>query len=573
MLTPEQPFTMNRMASNEPPTEEEVDRFMELYDELDTKKAVAEEVDWSRPTVSKWIERRLEQQEEEEDEGEPGDADSTMEQQEGDPGQGYGGESGIAANGDAGVREDRPLPDSLVSEPESPNDILLDIIDRDPKLGDDEMAYIKRFFEDYGQLSPSDVTDILSDLSINNKRMTIGRINRHYEKAINRRLREDPDLKYDERWATLLTKVTGDNHYIREAQQHDPYGGDLGGIQPPTGETGGSGGQIGGGGISPPADRSPTQPNRDGIQAPPSQPNQQGRQAAAPQQQTRQQPPSQQQPQGQDSLSPFEERLLEMLEQQISDDPDPQPQTEPQTTKQKGAADQLDELLQLQQKMEELQARTGGDSGVDEEIQNISEQFEARMAQLEQRIAESSNEPQPTPQQTSTDDGGDSMFSEIAMLAERVDDPDMLSMLIETQTDPEVLEARAKKEEVASETQWKQSLAESLSPAAAEKAVDAFLNLTSGVSQQMNQRQARAQAQQQPAQQPQQPQQPQQAQPVQQQGEARGVEPVEEPEDTSPQPEPDTGAVESPGESSPLREQGVEEMEGEDEENDQEEEA
>jgi len=273
--------------------------------------------------------------------------------------------------------------------------------------------------------------------------------------------------------------------------------------------------------------------------------------------------PVQQQPQGQpqgaNTLSPFEERLLEMLEQQMSDEPTPEPQPQPQS--QPGAADQLDELLSLQQKMEELQARTGGDSGVDEEIQSIAEQFETRMAQLEQRIAESSTEQQPAPQQTTSSDGGDSMFSEIAMLAERVEDPDMLSMLIETQTDPEVLEARARKEEVESETKWKQSLAESLSPAAAEKAVDAFLNLTSGISQQANRRQAQAATQQQAVQQPQPAQQPQQPQPAQQQTQERTVEAVEETPEQRPENETRAGDVASPGESSPLREQGVEEME------------
>jgi len=267
----------------------------------------------------------------------------------------------------------------------------------------------------------------------------------------------------------------------------------------------------------------------------------------------------QQQPK--DSLSPFEERLLEMLEQQMSDDPGPQPHPQPEPQEQPSAASQLDELLSLQKKMEQLQAQTGGDSGVDEEIQTIADQFETRMAQLEQRIAESGSKQQPVPQQTSGGDDGDSMFSEIAMLAERVDDPDMLSMLIETQTDPEVLEARAKKEEVASETKWKQSLAESLSPAAAEKAVDAFLNLTSGISQQANRRQAAAQ--QQMVQQPQPAQQPQQAQPAQQQAQSRGVEPVEEDGGQGTGAEARTADVSSPGEQSPLREEGVEAMEAE----------
>lgn len=548
------------MGTNTAPTDEEIDRFMELYEEEGTIKGVAEheDVDWSRPTVSKWIKRRQEQEEGAEEEMEE-DEDPIEESP-------YADDSRDSFESAEGGQD--PLPSGLMEEPESPNDILLDIIDRDPKLGDDEVEYIRRFFSDYGELSPSDVTDILSDLSINNKRMTIGRINRHYEKAVNRRLREDPDLKYDERWATLLTKVTGDNHYIRQAQQHDPYGGDLGGIQPPTGDGSSTGGGAGGGGISPPANSPSTQQQTGGIQAPPRQPTQQSAQQSQMGQQ-----PMQGQPQGGDSLSPFEERLLEMLEQQMGDDPDPQPQPQPEPQEQPSAASQLDELLSLQKKMEQLQAQTGGDSGVDEEIQSIAEQFEARMAQLEQRIAESSNEQQPVPQQSSGEDGGDSMFSEIAMLAERVDDPDMLSMLIETQTDPEVLEARAKKEEVASETKWKQSLAESLSPAAAEKAVDAFLNLTSGISQQANRRQAQAAAQQQAVQQPQPTQQPQQPQPTQQQTQSRGVEAVEEDGGQGTEAETRTSDVSSPGEQSPLREEGVEAMEADTDDADDEDDA
>lgn len=481
--------------------------FVELYEEHGTKQAVAERVQWSRPTVSKWVDRRLEGVDSEEEVAETDTSGREGSMSEEEP------QEGGAVS--------RAVPEDLMEEPEPPNDILLDIIDRDPKLGDDEMAYIKRFFEDYGQLSPSDLTDILSDLSINNKRMTIGRINRHYEKAINRKLRENPDLKYDERWATLLTKVTGDNHYIREAQRHDPYGGDLGGIQPPTGETRGSSDGMGGRGISPPAERGSTQPNRRGIQAPPSQPPQQQPQ------QPRQPAPQQQQPQGRDSLSPFEKRLLEMLEGQMGSEtkPQPQPQPQQQPAEQAGAASQLDELLQLQTKMEELQERTGGDSGVDEEIQSIAEKFEARMAQLEQRIAESSNDPEPTPAQPRGDDGGDSMLSEIAMLADTVDDPEMLSMLIETQTDPEVLEARAKSKEVENETEWKKSLAESLSPAAAEKAIDAVLNMSSSLGGQQPQREPKGQRPQQ-APRPQQPQ----TSPQQRQQQPQATQPPNSPE-------------------------------------------
>lgn len=532
------------MPENEPPSEEEVDEFLKLYQEHESKKAVAERVDWSRATVSKWLDRRFEELNKQGIDPLQYDPDAEEEQQTNDEGggDGPGGEQRREEPTDSPT-----LPESLVSEPESPNDILIDIIKRDPKLGDDEIQYIKQFFDDYGQLSPSDVTDILSDLSINSKRMTIGRINRHYEKAVNRRLREDPDLKYDERWATLLTKVTGDNSYIRQAQQYDVETS-MGGIQPPTGSGQQSGLADGSGGITPPPD-SPTGGNQQpGPQQPPNPDPQQRRgesPGAFPRGQAQRQPPQQppQQQGGEDSLSPFEKRLLEMLEQQIQDDPNPQP--EPQEPK--GATDQIQELLELQQKMEELQSMAGGEEESNEQIEQVMAQFQQQIARLEDKIGESNQQPEPAPA-PSPDDTGDSMFSEIAMLAEKVDDPDMLSMLIETQTDPEVLEARAKKEEVKNDTEWKKALAQSLSPAAAEKAIDGFLNLTNNMSNAAQQRQAAQRAQQQPT---------QRRQPQQQ---AQTVEAVDEP--APEQAEPATAdPTQSRGEESPLREEGVDNLE------------
>lgn len=545
------------MADNTPPSEEEVDRFMEIYEDEGTMKAVAEheDVDYSRPTVSKWIKRRQEQEEEEpEDTGDDMNTDHNPEEPEGD----Y-------------TVDEEPAPENLVSEQDAPNDILLDIIERDPKLGEDEKKYVKRFFSDYGQLSPSDVTDILSDLSINNKRMTIGRINRHYEKAVNRRLREDPDLQYDERWATLLTKVTGDNHYIRQSQQHDPYGGDIGGISPPNQSGQGAGPAAGGGGINPPTPNGggQNQQRSEGVQAPPRQTQAQQPMGGQPDVN----PQQQQQQSGGQGLDPFQERLLEMLEEKIDDgNKTPQPTPEP-----KDATSQIQELLELQKQMEELQAATGGGGGgMDEEVQGLFQQVEQRMKLLEQQINDSGGDERQQTQRTRTGGGdGDSMLGEIAMLAETVDDPDLLSTLIETQMDPEVLEARAKNREIENETEWKKALAESLSPAAAEKAIDAFLNVSSSLSTPRPQQQPQ-QPQRAPAQQPQgQPAQQSQAQPAQQQPDAQAAPgtDVEVVDDTDSRNRPD-GQTPTPTtettDSPPLREQGEEALEGDDTESDEE---
>jgi len=522
------------MADNDPPSEEEVDVFMELYEKHGTKKAVAEAVQWSRPTVSKWIDRRLEEQEEGEEDPEP--------EPEADP------EQEPEPTRETETREEkRPLPDDLIKEPESPNDILLGIIDRDPKLGDDEAAYLERFFEDYGQLSPSDVTAILQDLSINNKRMTISRITRHYEKAINRRLREDPDLQYDQRWATLLTKETGDNHYIQQAQQVDTGGGGLGGIQPPRG--GGRGGRGGNGmesGINAPGPSANGQDSREGIVAPPPQQPQQQMNSQQPQQ------PPQQAQQAQQGLDPFQQKLLEMLEQKM-DDGDSTP-TAPQSS---SATDQIQELLELQQQMEQLQPGDGGQSAeMADKLGAVVEQMDQRMARLEQQIQEEGGTSSQQQAQQQLEASGDSMLGEIAMLADKVDDPDLLSMLIETQTDPAVLEARAKSKEVENETEWKKAVAESLSPKATETAVGVFSNLLSNLNQQQPPRQPPQQAQQQPQQQA---RQPQPAQPAQQNG-AGNVAVVDEQgqQDEAPSSRPDsTGDT-----SSPLREEGEREMDG-----------
>lgn len=526
------------MPENDPPSEEEIDVFMELYEEHGTKKAVAERVQWSRPTVSKWIDRRLEEQDEEED-----DTEDTMEQDTADT-----PETDVSDSRET----DRGVPDDLIEEPKSPNEILLEIIDRDPKLGDDEATYIEQFFADYGQLSPQDVTSILQDLSINNKRMTISRITRHYERAINQRLREDRDLMYDQRWATLLTKVTGDRHYIEQAQSSMERDTGLGGITPPApaGESQPARGG-GGSGINPPSPE-PSEKRHNGNRAwerpgansdpqPSPEPQPQGR----PQGNNAAFAGPQGQPSGQDGLSPFEERLLEMLEDQMSDDDEPAPGPEPSSP-----TDQIQELVELQQKMEQLQSAGDGQSDeIAEQFNAVIEQMNERMERLERQIAQQDSEPTPQPQTGDTGFGNDSMLGEIAMLAERIDDPEMISMLVETQTDPEVLEARAKSKEVENETEWKKAIAESLSPQATEKAMEVVSNLTSNLS---NPQAVTPQ----PRQQPQQPRQPAQQQTQREQRDVAVVDEGDQPQNGS----REQAAEQQEDVSSPLREEVEQEI-------------
>ncbi len=525
------------MVDNDPPTEEEVDEFMELYEEHGTKKAVAERVDWSRPTVSKWIDRRISDMEKQKEQEKAEEPEVSPESEPETPGPAAGGD-GQPSGQSTGIAP--PIPDDLMKEPEAPNDILLDIMDRDPKLGDDEVAYVKRFFDDYGQLSPSDVTDILSDLSINNKRMTIGRINRHYEKAINSRLREDRDLQYDERWATLLTKVTGDNSYIRRAMEYDNFGGSIGGIQPPAPPRGGeTTGRKVGSGIAPPPTNPPSTAGEvggNGIVPPEPQSSPQGGEMDA--QVPRAAPQS-------GSLDPFQERVLELLEDTLNEKKNT---PEPPIQDSKGAAGQIQELVEIQQQIQQLQGMgNSGANEVDAKVEQIRDELSQQLALVQQQIQEQDTQQQvPTPT-AGGESSEPSMLSEIAMLSETIDDPDTLKMLIEMQTDPAVLEARAKKEEVETDSQWKTALAESLSPAAAEKAIDALTNITKAAGRAQQQRQQ--QIQQQPQAQPTQPRQGGQT--------AQGVQVVQESEpDPDPQPEEDRG----PGDESPLRAEAMGEI-------------
>ena len=523
---------------------------MELYEELESKKAVAEhdDVDWSRPTVSKWIDRRLEQREEEaeaeeqvqEDPMSAAPGDTAPPEPEGDYTDNTRGSEKVAPQNNY---DSNPVD---VEEPPSPNEVLLSVVDRDPKLGEDEAEYLQQFFPDYGQLSPSDVATILNDLNFNNKRKTIDRVISRYRDICNRKLREDPDLQYDKRWAVLLTKETGDQRYIQQAQEYQPRGGGIGGINaPPTGQGGPQQMTGGGAGITAPASSPTGGQQQQQVQAPPNpQQNGGGQQFGG------HQPQAQQQDNG---INEFQQRILDMLEEQLDDknqQPEPAQPSDPSS--------QIQQLVELQGQIQQL--REMGDSGDDQvaqQIEGVVNQFENRMAQLEQQVSEAASQPaQPDPT-TQPDPKGDSLLGEVAALAQTGVDQDLLEMFLEMNMDPEVMEARAKTREVESESEWKKTLAESLSPKAAEKAIDAFSTVASSVSQG-----ARAAQQQQVRQQPQQQRQQRQpqAEPQQRGGQTRDVavveeEPRSEPPEATP-PEPSTSDTSSSGSSSPLREEG-----------------
>jgi len=523
---------------------------MELYEELDSKKAVAEhdDIDWSRPTVSKWIDRRLEEQEEAEQEAQkvqkhpmsaaPGDAA---------PPEPEGDYTDNTRNGStAPPDQDFDSSPVNVEETQSPNDVLLSVVNRDPKLGSDEAEYLRQFFPDYGQLSPADVANILNDLNFNNKRKTIDRVISRYRDICNRKLREDPDLQYDQRWAVLLTKETGDQRYIQQAQEYQPRGGGIGGINAPPAGQGGPQQMTGGGaGITAPASPPTGGQQQQQVQTPPApQQNGGGHQFGG------HQPQGQQQDNG---INEFQQRILDMLEEQLdgkNQQPEPAQPSDPSS--------QIQQLVELQGQIQQL--REMGDSGDDQvaqQIEGVVNQFENRMAQLEQQVSQAASQPERPEPMPQPDSQGDSLLNEVATLAQTGVDQELLEMFLEMNMDPEVMEARAKTQEVKSESEWKKAIAQSLSPKAAEKAIDAFSTVASSVSQG-----ARAAQQQQVRQQPQQQRQQRQpqAEPQQRGGQARDVavveeEPRSEPPEATP-PEPSTSDTSSSGSSSPLREEG-----------------
>lgn len=542
------------MGANTSPSDEEIDRFEELYAELGSVKAVSnhDDVDWSAPTVSKWLKRRGVMGDGSSGDG-GGDSESSTDS-EPEPAPEPAGEP---VEGDY-VAEPEPeqsieeqFSDILEDEPPSPNDILWDVLATDPDIKDKHVDYLRRFEDQYGVFSPDDVSGKLNELKITNKRMTINRVVSNYRTEINRKLQKDQDLAKKEEWALLLTKTTGDPRYLREAEG----GGSVGQFEQAGPSIAGPGGRD--------------QPAQDQIQAPApgGQQNQYGQQQGqqpgqrpqqtngargAPQRNGQQvTPPSQpvgaggQQQGGEQALDPFQERLLEMLEQQMDDGDDTAPTP---TSESDSLSSQIEEIAQIQKTLDDMGGGDGNNEELTQAIQQINEQVDQKLARLEAKVSEMDSGGNQTPVPTGGGGEGGGTMSEIAALAQQIEDPDVLSTVIESQMDPEVIKAKAETEEVENDAQFKRALAEALSPAATEKAVEALSNLTSGIN-------TAAQA----AGQPQQPRQQQPQQPQQGGAQSRGVEVVDEGQTTQEEPAM-SNPSEATEESSPLREQGEEEL-------------
>lgn len=531
--------------SNSPPTEEEIDRMEELYEQEGSFEGVAnhDDIDYTRPTVTKWLQRRWEEEDEQEEEQpsmednpfSAGPDDEPMPEPEGDY---Y-----VEEEPDAEAAEE-DFSDILVDEPPEPNEILLEVLESDPNVKEKHKKYVMSKFDQFGQMSPSDVAKTLNDIKIQNKRQTISRVENNYTQRINKMVRDDPEITNYEEWGTLMTKVTGDPSYIQNARGDEEVASGPEIHAPPA--AGGQPQQGGSGGVFSPrqplgSDAQNTHPQMGGQQ----QPGQPGQFPG--QQQPNRNPatsPQVQPPQQDNGLSEFEERLIEMLEQQMTDST-PQPSQQTETQEPKRPVDQLQELVELQDQVKQLQ---GDDQSADvtEQVEGVVNQLNQRIEQLESKLNDQDDQRTRVPQTTGDSGSG---LSEIVHLSQQVDDPQIIQTLIEMQTDPDVLEAKAKREEIENESAWKKSLAESLSPAAAEQAVSAFASLAKNISPPPAQQQAQ-QAQ----------QQPQQAQQPQQNG--RGVEVVEDsPQQAGQAVQQRRETAEASG--SPLREEGRAEAEEE----------
>jgi hypothetical protein len=233
------------------------------------------------------------------------------------------------------------------------------------------------------------------------------------------------------------------------------------------------------------------------------------------------------------------------------DDDGGQQETQPEPAADASSpTDQIEELLQLQSKVEQL---TGGDGS-----NEANAQLKATLNQLNERInqlAEQVNDdtPRAAPRQTNQSSGGEmGMVEKIAVLSEKVDDPDIIQTVMEMETDPEVLKAKNEREEIENESAWKKEIASALTPAATEKLVEAGLNFTQTVTAAGQQQAAAQQGQQ--AQQGQ----PQPAVVEQEQQQPRRVERAEpEQQQEAPNPHPSSNG------SSPMREEALNEMEEE----------
>jgi hypothetical protein len=551
------------MANNQPPTQEEVDRMVELYEELDSKKAVAEheDIDYSRTTVTKWINRRLEEEEDDtEDEPTMGDDPFSA---------GPDDEPVAEPEGDYTAEEPEPEPveddpdeedfsDILVDEPPEPNEILLDVLETAPGIKEKHAKYVQTKFDQYGQMAPSDLVSTLNQIKITNKNQVIRRVKENYEQRINTRQRREDDITQYEPWATLFTKITGDPSYIQQAEASQDVGGGSNIQAPPVG---GQGGQQQGGGVVTPAhpSGSHTQTTR------PDQNQQRAQPQAAPQQNGRGQmaqttgvetPPPSGGSQGSGELDPFQQKLLELLEENMDDGGNEQPQPAQAQSEPRTVTDQLEELAEIQETVKSLSGASDNEEA-NAQLEATLQQLNSRINELAAKVNEDGGQQvEPRPDPSGGDDGG--MIGQIAALAQSDVDAEIIETLMEMETDPDVLEAKAKREEIENETAWKTELARSLSPGAVEKGVEMLSNFSAGIAQAPPAGQGGQQAQaQQPQQQQAQPRQAQQ-QPQQQPRQVEQAEQTVERADPQPAEQPDTDE----DTSSPLRKQGREELNG-----------
>lgn len=558
----------NRMAANTSPTEDEIDRFVELYEEIGTTSGVAEhdDVDWSRPTVTKHLKRRgAIEDNSSSDSGESDDESQPEPEPEPEPADG----GTMVEEVEESVPIEEQFSDILEDEPPSPNEILWDVLATDPDIKEKHAEYLRQFEDQYTVFSPDDVSGRLNDLKITNKRMTISRVVKNYRMEINRKLQKNEELAKREEWALLLTKTTGNPRYLREADtsgsvaQYDQAGPTIEG--PADEQQGARGDQIQapspGGEPARGRDRSPApqQGNRgerygqDDPRAPPSasagQPPRAGGAGG--------QPPRGEEPPrtrggegGEQGLNQFQQKILEMLEQQIDGQ---QPQQPSSPSESDSLSEQIQEIAEIQQTLDQMGGGDQQNEELTQAIQQINDQVDQKLARLEAKVSEMDGGANSSPAPPTGGGGESGTIGAIAALAQQIEDPDVLSTVIESQMDPEVIKAKAETEEVKDEAKFKRALAEAVSPAATEKAIEAFSNLTSGLNSAAQQAQQQPQRQQ-PAQQPRQPQQQQGGQ-----TQSRDVQVVEDDQQQAEEPAMSDPA-EGTEESSPLREQGEEEL-------------
>lgn len=558
----------NRMAANTSPTEDEIDRFVELYEEIGTTSGVAEhdDVDWSRPTVTKHLKRRgAIEDNSSSDSGESEDGSQPEPEPEPEPADG----GTMVEEVEESIPIEEQFSDILEDEPPSPNEILWDVLATDPDIKEKHAEYLRQFEDQYTVFSPDDVSGRLNDLKITNKRMTISRVVKNYRMEINRKLQKNEELAKREEWALLLTKTTGNPRYLREADtsgsvaQYDQAGPTIEG--PADEQQGARGDQIQapspGGEPARGRDRSPApqQGNRgerygqDDPRAPSSpsagQPPRAGGAGG--------QPPRGGEPHqargaegGEQGLNQFQQKILEMLEQQIDGQQHQQPSSPSESD---SLSEQIQEIAEIQQTLDQMGDGGGQDEELTQAIQQVNEQVDQKLARLEAKVSEMDGGGASTQQQPVATGGEGGIVSEIAALSQTVDDPEVIGKVIESQMDPEVIKAKAETEEAENDAKFKRAIAEAVSPTATEKAVDALMNLTSGLNSAAQQ----AAEQPQPQQPTQTPRQQQAAQP--QQEKSRGVEVVEDDQQQAEEPAMSDPA-EGTEESSPLREQGEEEL-------------